>query len=96
MIEWVELGKLTPSHPLRNQPLSELKAEYRNLNSKLWCEVRPAYGISKKTYNQLSDVWTKWDVWRVPIEAWDEKRIEEIGQNGNTGEHYEQTDYGNT
>lgn len=27
-----------------------------------------------------------------PIDYWDEKRIDIIGQNGNTGEHYEPKD----
>ena len=64
MIEWVELESLESTHPLRNLPLAEIKAEYRNLNSKVWCDVRPAYGIAKKTYNQLSSVWKANDKWR--------------------------------
>jgi hypothetical protein len=63
---WVDLKGLPKEHPLRNNPLISVKAEYRNQSSKIWCEIRAPYNISKKTFNQLSVVWTNWDDWRVP------------------------------
>jgi len=58
------LKDLPVEHELRNTPLHEIKAEYRYLGSKLWRQVRPAYGIAKKTFNQLASCWTDYDEWR--------------------------------
>lgn len=86
---WVILNKLPESHPLRNQSLVELKAEYQSKDSKLWYEVRPAFKIANRSYNQLANAWTEFDIWRVETDdEWDEDRIDIIGQNGPTGEHY--------
>ena len=86
---WVILNKLPESHPLRNQPLLDLKAEYQSKDSKLWYVVRPAFKIANRSYNQLAGAWTEYDIWRVETDdEWDEDRIDIIGQNGPTGEHY--------
>lgn len=90
-MEWVILNNLPVEHPLRNTPLIELNAEYVSRDSKLYYKVQPAFTIakSKSTFNQLADLWTTYDVWRVPIEEeWDEERIDIIGANGNEGLHY--------
>ena len=86
---WVILNKLPEDHPLRNKPLIELKAEYQSKDSALWYEVRPAFKIANRSFNQLASAWVQYDIWRVNVEdEWDEDRIDRIGQNGNTGEHY--------
>lgn len=64
MIE-VRLAELPEGHPLRNTPLVKINAEYLPIDSKVWANVRDSYGIAQKTYNQLGDSWTTWDVWRV-------------------------------
>jgi len=87
-MEWVILNNLVEDHPYRNTPLIELNAEYVSRGSKIWYKVQPAFNISKKTFNELAYVWKNWDTWRIPVEDWDEERINVIGQNGNTGEHY--------
>lgn len=61
----VILNDLPFDHPLRNTPLIEIGAEYQIKDSKVWAKVTPPYGIAKKTFNQLSEVWTKWDKWGV-------------------------------
>lgn len=64
MIE-VRLAELPVTHMLRNTPLATINAEYLPTDSKVWAKVRDNYGIAQKTYNQLGDSWTTWDVWRV-------------------------------
>jgi len=59
------LNELPYEHELRNKPLIEIGAQYLIRNSKVWATVTPPYGIAKKTFNELGDVWTKWDVWRA-------------------------------
>ena len=60
-----DIDQLPYDHPLRNKPLIEIGAFYRNRDVKMWREVFPAFGIAKKTFNELGDVWTKWDVWKA-------------------------------
>ena len=59
------LANLPINHKLRNTPLVEIGAEYLPTDSKLWATVRDSYGIAQKTYNQLGESWTTWDIWRV-------------------------------
>jgi hypothetical protein len=60
----VILKDLPVDHPLRNKPLAGFF--YYARGSKIAREVFPAFGIAKVCYNDLSDVWTKYDifVWR--------------------------------
>ena len=67
MIEGVLLNELPSEHPLRNTPLIEIGAEYQIKDSKVWAKVTPPYGLAKKTFNQLGDVWTKHDKWKATI-----------------------------
>jgi hypothetical protein len=60
-----DLEQLPYEHPLRNTPLIEIGAFYRNRDVKMWREVFPAFGIAKKTFNELGDVWKTWDVWKA-------------------------------
>jgi hypothetical protein len=60
-----DLEQLPYNHLLRNTPLIEIGAFYRNRNIKTWREVFPAFGIAKKTFNELGDVWKTWDVWKA-------------------------------
>lgn len=90
-MEWVTLNNLPVDHPYRNTPLIELDAEYVSRDSKLYYKVQPAFTIAKNkvTFNQLADLWTTYDTWRVPIkDEWNEERMDIIGQNGNEGSHY--------
>jgi hypothetical protein len=64
MIE-VRLAELPMTHMLRNTPLVKIGAQYLPADSKVWADVKSSYGIAQKTYNQLGDSWTSWDVWRV-------------------------------
>lgn len=61
------LADLPFDHPLRNKPLIEIGAQYLIRDSKIWATVTPPYGIAKKTYNELSPVWTEYDQWRATI-----------------------------
>ena len=65
MNEHTLLNDLPPSHPLRNKPLIEIGAQYQIKDSKIWATVTPPYGIAKKTFNQLGEVWTTWDKWKA-------------------------------
>jgi hypothetical protein len=85
----MNLKTLDKDHPLRNAPLVEIGAYYLPKDSKIWVEVRPAYGIANSTFNQLAEVWLH-DEWKATkfSEDWD-NRIDIIGANGPTGDHYE-------
>jgi hypothetical protein len=61
----IYLNDLPPEHSLRNAPLIKIGAFYLACGSKVWREVFPAFGIAKCTYNELGDVWTKWDKWKA-------------------------------
>jgi hypothetical protein len=61
----IYLNDLPPEHPLRNTPLIAIGAFYLPLGAKVWREVFPAFGIAKCTFNELGEVWTKWDRWKV-------------------------------
>jgi len=61
----VFLDDLPPYHPLRSAPLITIGAFYLPRGAKVWREVFPAFGIAKKSYNDLSEVWTKWDQWKA-------------------------------
>ena len=61
----VLLQDLPPEHPLRNRPLAEIGAWYLVRNGTVWREAKATFGISKVTYNQLGEVWTKWDKWKA-------------------------------
>lgn len=59
------LHELPADHPLRNTPLGELRADYRNLLTKEWRPIS-TWKIKANTYNQLGDVWTKLGEFRIP------------------------------
>lgn len=83
----MNLKTLPKDHPLRNTPLLEIGAYYLPKDTKVWAEVRNAYGISKKTFNELGDVWLI-DEWKATkfSEDWDTTdRQRAIAQNGNIG-----------
>jgi hypothetical protein len=61
----IYLNDLPQEHPLRNAPLIKIGAFYLARGSKVWREIFPAFGISKFTYNELGEVWTKWDLWKA-------------------------------
>ena len=84
------LADLPYHHALRNLPLIEIGTYYQAKGAKTWREVFPAFGIAKKTFNELSPVWTLHDKWiatKDPLE-WGDSRMDVIGQNGNDGLHY--------
>lgn len=83
----VNLKSLDYYHHLRNLPLIDIGAYYLPKDSKVWAEVRRAYGISSKTFNQLAEVWhiDEWKATKDPTDWGDENRIDVIGQNGNIG-----------
>lgn len=83
----VNLKSLDYYHPLRNTPLIDVGAYYLPKDSKVWAEVRGAYNIATKTFNQLADCWLI-DEWKATkyAEDWDNpERQRAIGQNGNIG-----------
>jgi hypothetical protein len=61
------LHELPYDHKLRNTPLGEIGAEYQHkfIKPSAWRKAEAQGGIKNKTYNQLGDTWTKWDLWRV-------------------------------
>jgi hypothetical protein len=61
----IYLNDFPQEHPLRNAPLIKIGAFYLARGSKVWREVFPAFGIAKFTYNELGEVWTKWDRWKA-------------------------------
>ena len=85
----IHLNELPVEHPYRNTKLRDLDVYYRGPSSKAWQQVLPSYNISKVTYNELGDVWKENQEWVIDPDSWDEERIDIVGQNGNTGEHYE-------
>jgi len=65
----IELNNLPPEHSLRNKPLITIGAFYQANGAKVWREVFPAFGIANKTFNELGEVWTKWDKWKATKDA---------------------------
>jgi len=63
----VILNDLPYEHELRNKTLISIGAKYQIRDSKVLATVTPPYGIANKTYNQLGEVWTKWDIWHATI-----------------------------
>jgi hypothetical protein len=61
----IYLNDLPLEHPLRNTPLIAIGAFYLPLGAKVWREVFPAFGIANKNFNELGEVWTKWDRWKA-------------------------------
>jgi len=53
-----ELHTLPTNHILRNTPLIAIKASYKHTSDKVFREIYPNFGIAKKTFNELSSVWT--------------------------------------
>lgn len=92
------LSSYDKDHPIRNIPLINIKAHYKSTKATIWREVFPNFGIASKSYNDLTEVWTKDQEWIATVDPfeWGEDRIDSIGQNGNEGLHYEQTDTSNT
>ena len=83
----VYLKQLDYYDPLRNTPLVDIGAKYRQAGSITWFPVRPAFGIATKTFNQLGETWLV-DEWIATkySEDWDEPdRQWAIAQNGNVG-----------
>lgn len=88
----VRLNDLPLEDPNRNTPLLQIGAFYKDVSVKTWREVFPNFGIAKKTYNQLGEVWTNHTDWKATkpvIEPdWNDTRMDIIGSNGNDGLHY--------
>lgn len=64
--EVVDLGALPVEHPLRNRPLVDIGAWYQlTPKGAMWHEVKPAFGIARRTYNELGEVWTNHHVWKA-------------------------------
>jgi hypothetical protein len=62
----IYLAELPTDHPLRNTSLSQIDAMYQTRGSKAWHSIHVLGGIKKHiTYNQLGEVWTKWDLWKA-------------------------------
>lgn len=59
------LHELPVDHPDRNRPLA--RCFYRWREAKTWREVKPTFGIAKKTYNDLGPSWTDFDVFAFEI-----------------------------
>jgi len=59
------LNDLYQSHPLRNTPLASINTVYRWKQSKAWLPIGEKFGIAKKTFNELSGVWTDNDYFMV-------------------------------
>lgn len=63
----VELDLLPEEHQLRNTPLGEIGAEYRNVRSNNWLKVEPGRALGLRTFNTLEGGdWTNFCKWRVP------------------------------
>lgn len=63
MTDHINLSKLPPEHPLRNTPLHQIGAEYRNLKKRDFVSVG-TIKIHIATYNQLSGPWIECNEWR--------------------------------
>lgn len=61
----MNLADLPKEHPLRNLPLLEIKAQFKQKILKNWKDVTPNMNISKNCYNDLGTVWTDYDEWRA-------------------------------
>jgi hypothetical protein len=59
------LNDLPLEHPLRNTPLHSLNTVYRWKHSQAWLPIGEKFGIAKKTFNELSVVWTDNDIFGV-------------------------------
>lgn len=81
------LKQLDYYHILRNTPLIEIGAKYRQAGSLTWFPVRPAFGIATKTYNQLGETWLidEWIATKYSEDWQSEERDRAIAQNGNVG-----------
>ena len=63
----VILNELPTEHSMRNTPLIAIGAYYQWVGGGPWNEVKPAFGIANKTFNQLGETWTKYDTWKATI-----------------------------
>jgi hypothetical protein len=64
------LNDLPHDHELRNKPLCEINAMYRYNGSKVWHSIHVLGGIKNTiTYNDLAEVWTRHDIWKVDDET---------------------------
>jgi hypothetical protein len=69
VMESEDLSSLPVDHILRNLPLSQINAEYKNRDSKNWQSISVLSNSMKDaTYNQLGEAWTKWDIWKGSYE----------------------------
>jgi len=59
------LNDLPLEHILRNTPLISLGTVYRWKHSQAWLPIGEKFGIAKKTFNELSGVWTDADIFGV-------------------------------
>jgi len=59
------LNNLPHEHQLRNTPLHNLGTVYRWKHSQSWLPIGEKFGIAKKTFNELSSVWTENDIFGV-------------------------------
>lgn len=60
----INLADLPADHPLRNAPLGQIRAEYRNLKNARWSEIKPSFGVAKSTFNSLAPFWRELNEWR--------------------------------
>lgn len=68
---YINPTELPPEHELRNRTLGDVRAEYRNLQTKVWRSVYRPDGaipmpVSLKPYNALSGPWIECNEWRIP------------------------------
>jgi len=59
------LNDLPPNHELRNTTLHSISTVYRWKHSTVWLPIGEKFGIAKKTFNELSAVWTENDIFGV-------------------------------
>jgi hypothetical protein len=83
----IDLKQLDWRHLLRNSPLIDIGAKYRQAGSSTWFPVRPAFAIATKTYNQLGDTWLvdEWVATKYSEDWQTNERDWAIAQNGNIG-----------
>jgi hypothetical protein len=66
--DYIDLGKLPEDHPMLDQLLVEIRAEYKKHAWPEWRPVLPGEGkFDGKTYNQLDGAWVQaYYLWRAP------------------------------
>jgi hypothetical protein len=65
-MNYFALAALPPTDPLRNKPLLEIQAEYRDHGSKVWKKIERNFAIARTTFNNLGTAWLNSSDWRAP------------------------------